>query len=293
MVKIEAIGDGFAGEVSGVQLWQGLDDAAFRNIAEAWPRFGVLLFRRQALSEDELIAFSACLGEVETVVRQDWASKNRPEIIHISNMRNFQGEPIGGLGAGDLDWHTDQSYVPQPATGSVIYCVELPKDGGNTYWANLYLAYEALPQRIKQQINGRHAIYSYLKRTSGYDDEKPMSAELKRKTPDVTHPMVHADPLTGREALYLDPSTMIGIEGMAEDEGRALLDEINAHATRPEFVYRHEWQIGDVIIWDNAFLLHRRDPFDPSQSRIMKRTIVRLPPSRHIVPEGAVVEAAA
>ena len=110
------------------------------------------------------------------------------------------------------------------------------------------------------------------------------SEEILARTPDVTHPLVHTHPTSGASTLYLDPSTMVGIEGMDEAEGRALLDELIEHATRPEFVYRHDWRPGDLIMWDNGFMLHRRDAFRTDQNRLLKRTTIRLSPDRHIIP---------
>jgi len=288
MVRLEfrEIDGRFAYEVGGVNLWDDLDEATVSALADAWSRRGVLVFRRQAISEDELVAFSRRFGDPDVIVRTDWQGY-RPEIIQISNMRDYNGRAIGGLGAGELGWHTDQSYVLNPATGSILYMVEKPVEGGHTYWANLQLAYQGLPAGLRARIAGRSAIYDYVQRQSTYEDEKPMSSELRARTPPVTHPLVNTHPVTGKKSLYLDPTTTVGIAGLPEAEGKALLDELNAHATRPEFVYRHDWQIGDVVMWDNGFLLHRRDPFDPGMNRWLKRTTIRLPASRHIVPASA------
>lgn len=284
-------GGSFAREVQGLDLWRPLDEPTRAELRALWAGSGVLLFRRQSLSEDELVAFSAVFGKPEIIVRTDWQSASRPEVIHISNMRNQQGDAIGGLGAGELDWHSDQSYVADPATGAALYMVEMPREGGRTYWANLQLAYATLPEATKRRIEGRRAVFDYLKRQSTYDNEKPMSAELRRKTPPVMHPLVNVHPVTGVRSLYLDPSTTVGIEGMGAEEGRALLDELTAHATRPGLVYAHDWQIGDLLLWDNGVTLHRRDPFDMRFNRMLKRTTMRLAATRHIVPASELVAA--
>jgi taurine dioxygenase len=171
-----------------------------------------------------------------------------------------------------------------PATGAMLYMVEMPSTGGNTYWANLQLAYDALPQAMKTRLEGVCAIFSYAKRQAGYQEEKPLAQSIQRQTPDVVHPIVNVHPRTGVKSLYLDPSTTSGIVGMPDHEGQQLLDDLTAHATRPEFVYKHDWQIGDLIMWDNALVLHRRDPFDMAENRLLKRTTVRLSPERHILP---------
>ncbi len=281
--EIVPIDGQFAFEVRGLDLWRPLSQDTIDALETAWSSQGVLVFRRQALSEDELVEFSRRFGEPDRIVRSDWAGSH-PSVIQISNMKNAEGRSIGGLGSGELGWHTDQSYVANPATGSVLYMVEMPRDNANTYWANLHLAYEALPATTKARIDGLRAVYDYVRRQSTYDDETPMSEELRRRTPPVAHPLVNTHPMTGRKSLYLDPTTTVGIDGMPEDEGGALLDELNVHATRPEFVYTHRWQIGDLVMWDNGFLLHRRDPFDLRQNRLLKRTTIRLSSERHIVP---------
>ncbi|MGE4219443.1 MAG: TauD/TfdA dioxygenase family protein [Alphaproteobacteria bacterium] len=291
-LDIAPIDGKFAYEVRGLQLWQPLTPDLAEQIARIWSTQGVLVFRRQALSEAELVAFSRHFGTPHVIVRTDWQSRNEPEVLHISNMRNQAGDPIGAAGSGELDWHTDQSYVLDPATGSILYMVEMPKDGGATYWANLQDAYDALPAAMRDRIEGLHAVYDYLKRQSTFDQEKPMSAELRAKTPPVVHPLVTRHPVTGRKALYLDPTTSTGILEMPGAGGDRLLAELNAHATRPDFVYRHDWQIGDVVMWDNGLLLHRRDPFDSSQNRLLKRTTLKLSPQRHIVPQVALHKAA-
>lgn len=283
--EMAPIDGNFVYEVRGLALWEPLEAATIDRLTETWSTQGVLVFRRQALSEEELVRFSRYFGDPDVIVRTDWQSGNRPEVVQISNMKDSRGRSIGGLGAGELGWHTDQCYVADPATGSVLYMVEMPRDGANTYWANLHLAYETLPRDTRSRIDGLYAVYDYLARQSTYDDEDPMPAALRRKTPPVAHPLVNVHPVTGAKSLYLDPTTAVGIQGLPEAEGRALLDELNTHATRPEFVYTHRWQAGDLIMWDNGFLLHRRDPFDPDQNRLLKRTTLRLSPARHIVPE--------
>jgi len=257
-----------------------------------WADHPVLVFRRQALSEDELADFSACFGPLERTVRTDWASPVRPEVSLISNLKDAQARPIGGLGDGEIQWHSDQSYVKEAATGAMLYALELPPEGGTTSWVDLCAAYAGLPAGLKRAIEGKRAVFSYAKRLAGYQGvDQVISEEAKRKTPPVLHPLVHTHPVTGKPALYLDSTTTIGIEGLDDAPGDALLEEIYESATRPEFVYRHHWQVGDALLWDNGFTMHRREPFDPSARRLMKRTTMFLPRGRHIVPEGSLAGA--
>ena len=283
-MRLTALQDTFAHEVLDLNLWKDLDERTLNRLRIAWRRHGVLLFRRQSLSESELVRFFSHFGKSEVIVRTDWQSRNRDEVIHISNMKDASGRSIGGLGSGELDWHSDQSYMTHPATGALLYMVEMPNEGGATYWANLQQAYDALNEETRSQIADLEAIYDYAKRQSSYDDEAPLSASLRRKTPPVLHPLVCINPQTRRQSLYIDPSTMVGISGVSAKKGAALLAQLSAHATQPCFVYTHHWQIGDVVMWDNGQVLHRRDHFGEATPRWLKRLTCQLSPEHHLIP---------
>jgi taurine dioxygenase len=293
LLKSRVLDNSFAREVVGLRLWEPQDARTIDELQALWARHPVLVFRRQALSEDELADFSACFGPLEHTVRTDWASPVRPEVGLISNLKDAQAKPIGGLGDGEIQWHSDQSYMLNPATGAMLYALELPPEGGATSWVDLGAAYAVLPDRLERAIEGKCAIFSYAKRLAGYQGvDRVISEEAKRKTPPILHPLVHTHPVTGRNALYLDSTTMVGIDGMDDASGAALLEEIYEFATRPEFTYCHHWQIGDALLWDNGFTMHRREPFDPFARRLMKRTTIFLSRERHIVPEGKLAVAA-
>ena len=283
-MRLTALQDTFAHEVLDLNLWKDLDERTLNRLRIAWRRHGVLLFRRQSLSESELVRFFSHFGKSEVIVRTDWQSRNRDEVIHISNMKDASGRSIGGLGSGELDWHSDQSYMTHPATGALLYMVEMPNEGGATYWASLQQAYDALNEETRSQIADLEAIYDYAKRQSSYDDEAPLSASLRRKTPPVLHPLVCVNPQTRRQSLYIDPSTMVGISGVSAKKGAALLAQLSAHAPQPRFVYTHHWQIGDVVMWDNGQVLHRRDHFGEATPRWLKRLTCQLSPEHHLIP---------
>jgi taurine dioxygenase len=292
-LETRPLDNSFACEVVGLRLWEPLNDQTVNELRALWAHHGVLVFRRQALSEHELADFSALFGPLERIVRTEWASPVRPEVGLISNLKDAQGKPIGGLGDGEIQWHSDQSYMLNPATGAMLYALELPPEGGSTSWVDLCAAYAGLPDRLKRAVEGRCGIFSYVKRLAGYQGvDRLISEEAKRKTPPILHPLVHTHPVTGRKALYLDSTTTIGIEGMNDTSGSALLEEIYEFATRQDFVYRHHWRVGDALLWDNGFTMHRREPFDPSARRLMKRTTIFLSRERHIVPEGDLAAAA-
>jgi taurine dioxygenase len=275
-------------EITGLALWERPEPKTVAALRDLWARYGVLAFRRQALSEAEVAAFSAWFGPLERIIRTDWASPAVPEIGVISNLRDGQSRPIGGLGDGEIQWHSDQSYMQHPATGAVLYALELPPEGGRTSWVDLRAAYAALPDELKHAIEGRRGVFDYTKRLAGYQErDRTISEEARRKTPPVSHPLVHTHPVTGEKALYLDSTTTVGIEGMDAAAGLALLDRIYEAATQPAHIYTHSWQVGDLLLWDNGFTMHRREPFDPAARRLMKRSTIILEPERHIVPFGA------
>jgi taurine dioxygenase len=286
--EIRPLNGGFAREIVGLRLWEPLDDATVGRLRELWSRHPVLVLRRQALSEPELASFSTLFGPLERVVRTEWASPVVTEIGLISNLRDGRGKPIGGLGDGELQWHSDQSYMRNPASGAMLYALELPAEGGATSWVDLRAAYAGLPDRLKRAVDDKWGVFSYTKRLAGYQGvDRVISEEVQHKTPPVLHRLVHVHPATGAKALYLDSTTTIGVVGMDARSGAALLDEIYAHATQPDFVYRHDWQVGDIVLWDNGLTMHRREPFDPAARRLMKRTTIFLSRERHIVPEGS------
>ncbi len=286
----KTIGGSFAREVRGFSLWQPMEKSQIEELRRLWKACGVIVFRRQSLSEDELADFSQRFGELEEHPRSDWNSTGNNNIVVLSNLRNFAGKEIGGLGSGEIAWHSDQSYKIRPGTGAVLYGVEVPKDGAATFFANLRLAYEALSAETKLQIESLLATYDYAQRAASYSGAQPDLETIRKKFPIVTHRLVYADPVTGNKSLYLDPLTMSGIVGWPDAKARELIEQLAGHATRPEFVYRHDWQVGDVIMWDNATMLHRRDPVG-ERPRMLKRTTISLPSKLHVIPEGALLSA--
>jgi len=238
-----------AREIVGLRLWERLDEAIIAELRNLYAQYGVLVFRRQALSEAELASFCALFGQLERTVRSDWASPATPEVTVISNLRDGIGNSIGGLGDSELQWHSDQSYMQQPATGAALYALELPPSGGETYWVDLRAAYAGLPRQLRAKIASKRGIFDYAKRLAGYgrETDREISEEAKRLTPPVTHALVRANPETGDHSLYLDSTTTIGIDYMDTASGLALLDEVYENVTRDEFVYAHRWQVGDLV----------------------------------------------
>ena len=292
-LRIESIDDSFACEVKGLDLWAPLGAATAEALRRAFTDHPLLVFRRQALEESELMAFASVVGEPSPYAESGWQSQFR-EIVLLSNMRDAVGEQIGGLANQELAWHTDQSFYAVPVTGSILYAAIVPPHGGRTSWADLYGAYEALPVDVRKIVDGAVATFSYASRAryNEYRGDNVSRAERIRTTPDVKHRLVHTHARTGRKALYIDPRTVTGIDDMPDDEAHDVLDELLRYAVRPGNVYHHDWRAGDLMLWGNAVLLHRRDAFPETGNRLVKRMIIRLPEGPHIIPPSITPAAA-
>ncbi len=267
----------FGAELSGIDLAEKQSEEAIDAVRTLWRKHKLLLFRGQKLKEAHLVDFSRHFGPLEIHVRREYLSREHPEVLLVSNVRQ-SGKPLGILADHEVGWHYDQIYLERPAVGSLLYSVKIPPVGGNTYFADMHAAYEALPDETKQRIAGRRAVQSYEAFNRMYSE--PTSEEQKKKTPDVIHPMVRMHPYTGRKALYICPGMTTQVVGLPEKESDTLLAELFEWCTRPEFVYTHTWREGDTLLWDNACTMHRRDPFDSRYQRLLKRTTILPDPEK-------------
>ena len=213
-------------------------------------------------------------------------SPYHPEVIYISNLKYPGGSNSGLLGDQELDWHSDQTYRTRPATGSMLYGLEVTSNSGCTYWANQYLAYESLPAEVKHAIDGRTGVFSYARRLEVfYPKDQKNDEDLKKRAPEAAvHPVVLTNPLTGRKALYADPVTLTEIQGLPKQDDERVRGILARHCALPEAVYRHQWRQGDVVFWDNGCTLHRRDPIQADRARFMKRMTIYLRGERHCLP---------
>lgn len=270
----------FGAEVSGVEISANASDADVEAVRKLWYEHKLLLFRNQSVDESDLVEFSRRFGDLEIHVRREYLSPENPEILYVSNVQK-QGKSIGILADTEVGWHYDQIYLERPAVGSLLCAVTLPPSGGNTYFADMAAAYEALPQEIKDKIEGRKATQSYEAFNRAYS--VPTNKKQKKQSPDIDQPIIRTHPFSGVKSLYLCPGMTTQIVGMSEAESRETLDFLFEWSVRPEFVYSHAWRDGDCLMWDNACTMHRRDPFDQSHTRLMKRTTI-LPPAEFAVP---------
>ena len=278
-MKTKLLGNEFAIEFQDVDLGA-LDDAALGDVRDLWMRHKVAVFRGQQLSDDALVGFTRRLGPLHVHVREEYHHKRHPEIMIVSNLKEG-GLDLGSLGNADLRWHTDQSYTPRPVHGTLLYGVELPEDGGATWFCDLAAAYAAMPTALRAEIEGETACYSGLKPESS--KRVPYSPGQVARIPDQRHPLVRTHPYLKYKTLYISPNhiTQIGERDLAETE--QVLDRLVSWAEQPRFTYRHEWRVNDVVLWDNASVMHRRDGFPTEQRRFLKRTGFHFPEA-HGVP---------
>ncbi|MEQ8195528.1 MAG: TauD/TfdA family dioxygenase [Rhodospirillales bacterium] len=272
-------GEAAGAEIAGVDVAAGLDDATFSVIETALHDHGVVVLRRQTIRDEDHIAFTRRFGEIgsNTFAGYHAHPKFPNEMLVISNIK-VDGRYVGNPDAGHT-WHTDQSYTPCPPRATILYAIEIPeRDGkplGDTLYANAAAAYDALPAAMKKRLEGLMAVHNIAARKRGGDAPKKVEGELADKHPDVIHPVVRTHPFTGRKCLYVNTGECTGIVGMPDDEALPLIEELFRQTVKPEFVYRHRWQAGDLIVWDNCMVQHlATKDYKPEDRRYLHRTIV-------------------
>jgi alpha-ketoglutarate-dependent taurine dioxygenase len=262
--------------VKGVDL-RDLSEATFARIMQAWHEHSVLLFRGQTLTDQDLIAFSRRLGDLDWAPVQETGRRfveGLPEIYIVSNVK-VNGEPIGSLGDGEAVWHTDMSYLELPPKASMLYALEIPPAGGNTSFCSMYGIYEALPQQLRDRIAGLKIKHDGTYNSGGYVRQGVTPTDDPRQSPGAVHPLVCTHPANGRRMLYLGRRRNAYLVGLELAESEALLNELWSVVDRREFSWEHVWRVGDLVLWDNRCTMHRRDAFDPNSRRIMHRTQVK------------------
>ena len=232
-------------------------------LREAWLEHLVLVFPNQNLSEAEQLSITDIFGEPEQAVLHEAKGKHQGVVV-ISN------QPDGMLGAGELRWHSDHSFHERPASASLLQAMELPAVGGDTYFNNMYLALATLPAPLLTRIRGLTIKNDGSTDSSGTYRGAPITDILSYKGP--SHPILRTHPETGLNVLYLGRRPNAYVNGLPLEESEALLNQLWAHASNPDFAYRHHWRVGDLLVWDNRAVMHRRDAFDETQRRIMHRS---------------------
>ncbi|MGI9477351.1 MAG: TauD/TfdA dioxygenase family protein [Hyphomicrobiaceae bacterium] len=265
-------------EVHGVDLGHPIDDETFEFLHRTWMEHLLLIFPEQGISDEAHIVFGERFGKLEIHPSMAHRSSRYKEIYRVSNVDEAGNlippkETSWQYLSQSWRWHTDSSFREIPSKGSILHGIETTNEGGNTLFANMYAAYDALDEATKKLIQGLSVIHDH-------DYILSLSPDLAKKKdkgsydplPPVAHPLVQLHPVTKRRCLFLSPHTMVNIEGMDAKEGRALLDKLIAHATSDQFVYTHVWKKDDIVMWDNRCTMHSVEPFDnTSVRRIMHR----------------------
>jgi taurine dioxygenase len=275
-ISVSPVHDRFVAEVAGVDLSRPLDDDGFTRIHDAFLEHSTLVFRGQALSNEQHIAFSRRFGKLEIHTAKHWLLPDFPEILVLSNRGEDGTTPIVNGGAY---WHSDMTYRAEPPLGSLLYALEVPPEGGDTLYTDMHAAYETLDEETKRRIEDLEAIHRYgdryLMMASEDKERPPLTGEQLAEVPDVVHPVVRTHPETGRKALFVNEGFTVAIAGLAKDESKALLEKLFRHSVQPAHMYRHRWQAGDLVMWDNRCTMHRATEYDPRYNRAMHRTTVQ------------------
>ena len=268
------IGEMIAADIQDANLSQPLDDVSIVTITEAWNENLVLRFRNQQLSDADLIRFSSYFGELDPPGPNPYGVTflpEFPEINVISNVKDDTGVPIGNLGDGEAVWHADMTYIDNPPEAGILYALEVPVGQGDTYFANMVAAYNDLPSDLRMAIEGKTLIHDAAHNSAGMLRKGYEEITDVKLTPGARHPLAYEDQ-HGRVSLFLGRRPHAYIVGMEESDSDSLLDALWAHATRPKYSWHNEWQKGDLVMWQNRMVMHRRDAFDPSTRRVMHRT---------------------
>ena len=279
---VEVLPTGFplGAEIRGIDASGPLEQEDAEAVRRAWAQHLVLLFRGQnGLSDEQLIAFTANFGPLQDAPNSEVTSgfgnfdAVPKEITVVSNIVE-NGRPIGTLGSGEADWHTDMSFIEEPPAGSCLHAIEVPPRGGNTFFANMARAYDTLTPEIAGTVADKRCIHDFSLTSTGALRKGFEAVDDVRKAPGARHPVVRTHPGSGRKALFLGRRRNAYLIGMEVGESERLLDLLWAHATSADNIWEHRWRTGDIVLWDNRATMHRREPFDPSSRRLMHRAQV-------------------
>lgn len=264
-------------EVGGIDLSKPVARDDIKAIEDLWSQRLVVVFHGQSLSDPQLIAFSKNFGELDPPGPNPYGepfNKEHPELNVISNVV-VNSKPIGNLGDGEAVWHADMTYIDVPPKAAMLHSLEIPPTGGNTHFANMFAAYETLPADLKKAAAGKIAVHDASTNSAGMLRKGYKQVTNVREVVGAHHPLVRTEPKTGRKALFLGRRPNSYVLGLDVPESEALLDALWAHATQPQFAMCHAWKVGDLLMWNNLSVLHRRDPFDPKARRIMHRSQIK------------------
>lgn len=278
-MEFKRLSHALGAQVIGLDLTRPVNDADFAGVHRAFLDYGILLFRGQEITREQHIAFSRRFGQLDDNGRSPDTDPEFPELTIVTTRPKADGSPSESRYTGQL-WHSDIPFSLTPAMGSLLRCVELPGVGGDTQFANMYLAYDTLSDGMKKLLTGLDGIHTRARKFTTLSAQR--AAFLKSQRP-VAQPAVRVHPETGRKALYVGEKVKQFV-GLTPEESKPLLDFLNVHAVRPQFVYRHQWQQHDIVMWDNRCTMHLAvGDFEDTGIRHMERTTIKGTPSGYYV----------
>jgi taurine dioxygenase len=276
-ISIAKLGEHIGADVLGVDLSMLISALAFQKIHAAWMDHLILRFRGQQLTKEELLAFSARFGELDQAPvntrGKEWL-EGYPQVAVMSNIK-VNGEVIGSLGYGEAVWHTDMSYNDTPPSAALLYAIEVTKEGGLTGFLNMYEAYESLPADLKAIVEHSEIKHDSSRNSAGHLRKGFAEVSDPRDAPGAIHPAVRRHPVTGRRALFLGRRPFSYVVGLPLQESEDLLDRLWAHTTQTGDAWFQTWSVGDLMIWDNRCVMHKRTAFDDAERRLLHRTQVK------------------
>jgi taurine dioxygenase len=280
-IRVTPLSGACGAEISGVDLTKPLSAPEFREIKAAWDKHLVLVFRGQEVSQDDQLRFASYFGDLGSRKKAPEALRTRAEgvqqdhekVLLVTNIK-VDGKPIGAFGDGEFWFHIDSGYSARPYKYTFLYALELPSRGGNTMFSNMYKAYEAVPAALKEKLTGKKALHIHeYNRAKQADASGDISG-----IPHHSHPVFVTHPDTGRKTLFVDRLMTTRIEGMGEQESDAILDQLYEIGERREFIFEHEWKLGDFLMWDNRCTIHARTDFPKEERRLLRRCTVEGEP---------------
>ena len=280
-IKVTPLSPACGAQISGVDLTRPLTEPEVRAIKDAWAKHLVLVFRGQTLAQEDQLRFASYFGNLGSRRKAPAALRSRAEgiqqdhekVLLVTNIK-VDGQPIGAFGEGEFWFHIDSGYTARPYKYTFLYALELPSRGGNTMFSNMYKAYEAVPEALKERLRGRKALhiheYNRAKQASHAGDISGI--------PHHYHPVFITHPDTGRKTLFVDRLMTTRIEGISVEESDAILEQLYEIGERPEFIFEHVWQLGDFLMWDNRCTIHARTDFPKEERRLLRRCTVEGEP---------------
>ena len=276
-LEVRPLSPALGAAIHGIDLRRDLNAATVQALLDAWHQHLVLVFPGQELAEEDQIRIAEHFGEIQgrsrpDATRREAGRTKHPGVMLVSNIRE-NGEPIGSLPDGEMQFHSDMCYTENPVKGTFLYALEVPGEGGDTLFLNMYAAYEALSDAMKARLQGLRALNSY---SHGYSGATSRSANLRLpEDRNYAHPVVRTHPATGKKALYVNRLMTMEIEGLPAAESDALLAALFDHIEQPQFIYGHKWRVGDLLLWDNRCTLHARTDFSDTERRLLRRVVIK------------------